>query len=65
MQSKIAFAGVCDELGIPQPAWHEVHCEVDLDWIGYLVWVKAVYSTAGRGVVQPERVLRCSRHGGS
>ena len=52
VQSKIAFAGVCDELGIPQPAWHEVHCEADLDRIGYPVWVKAAYSTAGRGVVR-------------
>ena len=52
VQSKIAFAGVCDELGIPQPAWHEVHCEADLDRTGYPVWVKAAYSTAGRGVVR-------------
>lgn len=50
VQSKIAFASLCDELGIPQPAWHEVGCEADLDRVGYPVWVKAAYSTAGRGV---------------
>ena len=50
VQSKISFAALCDELGIPQPAWHEVVCEADLDRVGYPVWVKAAYSTAGRGV---------------
>ena len=50
VQSKISFATLCDELGIPQPAWHEVGCEADLDRVGYPVWVKAAYSTAGRGV---------------
>ena len=50
VQSKISFAALCDELGIPQPAWHEVGCEADLDRVGYPVWVKAAYSTAGRGV---------------
>ena len=50
VQSKIAFAGLCDELGIPQPAWHEVRCEADLDRVGYPAWIKAAYSTAGRGV---------------
>ena len=50
VQSKISFAALCDELGIPQPAWHEASCEADLDRVGYPVWVKAAYSTAGRGV---------------
>lgn len=50
VQSKISFAALCDGLGIPQPAWHEVGCEADLDRVGYPVWVKAAYSTAGRGV---------------
>ncbi len=50
VQSKTAFARVCDELGVPQPAWHEVRGEADLDRVGYPVWVKAAYSTAGRGV---------------
>ena len=50
VQSKISFAALCDELGVPQPAWHEVGCEADLDRVGYPVWVKAAYSTAGRGV---------------
>lgn len=50
VQSKISFAALCDELSIPQPAWHEVGCEADLDRVGYPVWVKAAYSTAGRGV---------------
>ena len=52
VQSKIAFAALCDELDIPQPAWHEVRCEADLDRIGYPAWVKAAYSTAGRGVTR-------------
>ena len=43
VQSKIAFAGLCDELGIPQPAWHEVRCEADLDRVGYPAWIKAAY----------------------
>ena len=58
MKKNIGFTAasivfLCDELGIPQPAWHEVGCEADLDRVGYPVWVKAAYSTAGRGVRRP------------
>jgi len=50
VQSKLAFARLCDRLGIPQPAWREVRVEADLDGCGFPVWVKAAWSTAGRGV---------------
>ena len=50
VQSKVSFALLCDELDIPQPAWHEVRDEADLDRVGYPMWVKAAHSTAGRGV---------------
>lgn len=50
VQSKLAFARLLDELGIPQPAWAPVSGTDDLDRLGFPVWVKAAYSTAGRGV---------------
>ena len=33
VQSKIAFASLCDQLAIPQPTWSEVREEEDLDRI--------------------------------
>jgi hypothetical protein len=39
-----------DETGLPQPMWRLVECEDDLDALGFPVWVKASFSTAGRGV---------------
>lgn len=50
VQSKIAFAQTLDELGLPQPQWCPIHEEGDLAALGFPVWVKAAYSTAGRGV---------------
>ncbi|MCI1749322.1 MAG: carbamoyl-phosphate-synthetase [Acidipropionibacterium sp.] len=50
VQSKIAFAALMDSLGLPQPAWHPVDAEQDLAALGFPVWVKAAFSTAGRGV---------------
>jgi len=50
VQSKIAFAELLDELGLPQPAWCHVAKVTDLpDW-AYPFCLKAAYSTAGRGV---------------
>jgi len=48
--SKVAFARVGDAVGLPQPAWHLVRDEGDLRALGFPVWVKASFSTAGRGV---------------
>jgi hypothetical protein len=48
--SKIAFATVADTIGLPQPAWRRVGDEPDLGGLGFPVWIKASFSTAGRGV---------------
>lgn len=50
VMSKLAFANTMDNLGLPQPAWRPVYAESDVDALGYPVWVKAAFSTAGRGV---------------
>lgn len=50
VQSKVAFAALLDRLGLPQPAWRQVDAEQDLAALGFPVWVKAAFSTAGRGV---------------
>lgn len=50
VESKLAFARSIDELDLPQPAWHPVARAEDLDALGFPVWVKAAFSTAGRGV---------------
>ena len=50
VESKVAFARAIDEVGLVQPAWHSVQREEDLDVLGFPVWVKAAFSTAGRGV---------------
>lgn len=50
VMSKIAFAKTMDKLSLPQPAWRTVSDESDVDALGYPVWVKAAFSTAGRGV---------------
>lgn len=49
-QSKIEFARVLDALGLPQPAWRRVRAAEELGKLGFPVWVKAAFSTAGRGV---------------
>ena len=50
VESKLAFARSLDEVRLPQPAWQPVEHEDDLDALGFPVWVKAAFSTAGRGV---------------
>lgn len=50
VQSKIRFAQMLDQLNLPQPEWQVVASEKDLGVFGFPVWVKAAFSTAGRGV---------------
>jgi hypothetical protein len=45
---KVEFAGLCDELDIPQPRWWR--CDERPTVVPYPHWVKASYGTAGRGV---------------
>lgn len=52
VQSKTAFAALLDALGLPQPEWRLVRSDGDLDAVGLPVWVKAAFSTAGRGVAR-------------
>jgi hypothetical protein len=49
-QSKIEFARLLDELGVPQPPWRVVEDERDLAGLGFPFWLKAPFSTAGQGV---------------
>ena len=51
VESKIEFARLLDDLRLPQPAWRLVENEGDLSGLGLPVWLKAEFSTAGRGVV--------------
>lgn len=50
VQSKIRFAVLLDELGLPQPGWRVVEEERDASDLSFPYWLKAAYSTAGRGV---------------
>lgn len=50
VESKLGFARTLDELDLPQPVWQSVAHEDDLARLGFPVWVKAEFSTAGRGV---------------
>ncbi len=50
VRSRTAFAALLDSLGLPQPEWRVVGTEEDLGALGFPVWVKAAFSTAGRGV---------------
>lgn len=45
---KVEFAGLCDELGVPQPQWWR--CDERPAQVPYPHWVKASYGTAGRSV---------------
>lgn len=58
VQSKVAFASLMDALGLPQPTWQPVETEGDLSALGFPVWVKAAFSTAGRGVARADDVHR-------
>jgi hypothetical protein len=51
VQSKVAFARTLDGLGLPQPAWRTVSTLDDISALGFPVWLKSAYSTAGRGVI--------------
>lgn len=58
VQSKVAFASLMDSLGLPQPTWRLVETDGDLSALGFPVWVKAAFSTAGRGVARADDVHR-------
>lgn len=50
VQSKVAFARLLDELGLPQPGWRVVDGADDLADLPFPYWLKAAFSTAGQGV---------------
>jgi hypothetical protein len=50
VQSKIAFARLLDELGLPQPVWRVVEGATDLADLPFPYWLKTAFSTAGQGV---------------
>ena len=50
VQSKVAFAGLLDRLGLPQPKWRPVVSASDLADLSFPYWLKAAFSTAGQGV---------------
>ena len=52
VESKIEFARLLDDLRLPQPAWRLVENEDDLSGLDFPVWLKAEFSTAGRGVLR-------------
>jgi predicted ATP-grasp superfamily ATP-dependent carboligase len=50
VQSKVAFAGLLDQLGLPQPRSRLVDSASDLADLSFPYWLKAAFSTAGQGV---------------
>jgi len=52
VQSKVEFARLLDELGLPQPTWRVVESASDLADLAFPYWLKAAFSTAGQGVRQ-------------
>ena len=50
VQSKLGFAQLLGELGLPQPRWWIVRSPEDLGDRPFPYWLKAPYSTAGQGV---------------
>ena len=50
VQSKIEFARLLDEIGLPQPQWRLVADQSDLTELPFPYWLKTAFSTAGRGV---------------
>ncbi len=50
VQSKIEFARLLDSLGLPQPRWRVVRRADDVADLAFPYWLKAPFSTAGRGV---------------
>jgi hypothetical protein len=64
VQSKVEFARLLDELGLPQPRWRLVRGNGDLDGLSFPYWLKTAFSTAGRGVrlVTDERTRADAQH---
>jgi hypothetical protein len=50
VQSKVQFALLLDELGLPQPGWRLIDRGSDSLDLPFPYWLKAAYSTAGQGV---------------
>jgi hypothetical protein len=50
VQSKLEFAELLDELGMPQPPWRAAASQDDLADFPFPYWLKAPFSTAGQGV---------------
>ncbi len=50
VQSKIEFARLLDEIGLPQPGWRMVTGADDLADLPFPYWLKTAFSTAGQGV---------------
>jgi hypothetical protein len=50
IQSKLACCRMLDALGLPQPAWSVLASADDARWAELPCWLKASFSTAGRGV---------------
>jgi biotin carboxylase len=50
VQSKVEFCRPLDELALRQPGWSLVTSADDVAAVGFPCWMKAEYSTAGRGV---------------
>jgi len=50
VQSKLAFAQLLDELGLPQPSWRLITGAEDLAGLPFPYWLKTPFSTAGQGV---------------
>jgi carbamoylphosphate synthase large subunit len=50
VQSKIEFARLLGELGLPQPAWRLVRARSDVEDLSFPHWLKCAFSTAGGGV---------------
>jgi hypothetical protein len=50
VQSKIEFARLLDEIGLPQPKWHLVHTPDEVIGWPTPFYLKSPFSTAGRGV---------------
>jgi hypothetical protein len=50
VQSKVDFCRLLDEMGLPQPAWSLVTGPDHVAAVGFPCWMKAEFSTAGRGV---------------
>jgi hypothetical protein len=64
VQSKIEFARLLDEIGLPQPRWRLVADQGDLAGVPFPYWLKTAFSTAGRGVrlVSDERSRAAAVH---